>query len=164
MTREQAKERLNVIEFWANGGELYRYNRTLKQWVRYDIGDMDFTSKGETCYIPKDRHFEARKAFALGEKIEYRKEGEKEWRIWERNCAPSWGIEYEYRPKKKEWWKYASEETPILCYVWNNMETYDNNYGLIIKKRLNGPFVTTTGLEWKNAKYIRPSECFQKPE
>jgi len=67
MTKEQTKELLPAITHFANGGNLWVYRD--KKWQKQYNLLMDRTNM-KICNIIEDRHFEARKAFALGEEIE----------------------------------------------------------------------------------------------
>ena len=95
MTKEQLKKWLPEINHWINGGDLYAYGPIDDTWT-LKIGD---TFRTDQIYVIKDRHFEARKAFALGEKVESRYIGKDDWLL---QLFPTWGPYLEYRPKPKE--------------------------------------------------------------
>ncbi len=93
MTKKEAKKWLPEITHWANDGILYVYEHIDNTW---------YIKKGQTfrtnqIYVIKDKHFEARKAFALGEKIEIKTKED-----WVISPKPSWLDNVQYRPKPKE--------------------------------------------------------------
>ncbi len=94
MNRKQAKELLPAIKHFANGGNLWRYNNRLEEWESQTI----IEPLNKESNIIEDKHFEARKAFALGEEIELFKEV----RGWYKCDNPSWIQSVKYRPKPKE--------------------------------------------------------------
>jgi len=106
MDRNQAKELLPAITHFANGGELWSYEGG--RW-NCQVG-VNFNNYSFPINVIQDKHFEARKAHALGEGIEYDNGTEiEEWRI----CyKPYWLKDTKYRPKPKEvyeWQWYFQE-------------------------------------------------------
>ena len=66
MTRQQAKELSPAITHFANGGNLWYDNGLIWNKQEEIYTQSDYHSNN----IIEDKHFEARKAFALGEEIE----------------------------------------------------------------------------------------------
>ncbi|MCD6435991.1 MAG: hypothetical protein J7L15_06340, partial [Clostridiales bacterium] len=101
MTRVNAKRWLPEITHWANGGELYVYDPFDGIWnVK-----LAQTFKTDQTYVIKDKHFEARKAFALGEEVEMYCPSK--WVGWVKTHDNMlWNDDWEYRPKpkSKEWY------------------------------------------------------------
>jgi hypothetical protein len=94
MTRLQCKELQEAFNHFANGGNLWRYNNRLNEWkIQTTIEPVNKESN-----IIEDQHFEARKAYALGEEIEYRISIHYPWSSTNK---PNWTTG-EYRPKPKE--------------------------------------------------------------
>ncbi len=104
MRREQVKKSIQEIEFWANGGNLWKYSKRAKQWVLW-LGDIyDFMQAGKESFVMEDDHFEARKAFALGDPIEVSIQGSD----FISTSCPNWnGVNNTFRPRKcydrEEW-------------------------------------------------------------
>ncbi len=99
MTREQAKLLSPVIKYFADGGNLWCYT-TQREWIK----QSEVLLFQNYANIIEDKHFEARKAFALGEDIEKRaKYQDNSTGKWYTDINPTWNnISYEYRPKPKE--------------------------------------------------------------
>ena len=95
MTRLQCEELLPAIKHFAEGGSL---------WADEELG----WSKQKEVYfneymvenIIEDKHFEARKAFALGGEVECRYKNTNN--PWVMDIRPTWKSDFEYRPKSKE--------------------------------------------------------------
>lgn len=68
MNREQARYNLPAIIHWANGGNLWYYSNG--SWHKHHDNEMGFMSSDRTHCIIEDKHFEARKAHALGKPIQ----------------------------------------------------------------------------------------------
>ena len=105
MNKEECKKLLPAITHFVNGGELWYYSNTDRKWYKQD----NFITQAEGSKIHniiEDKHFEARKAYALGGEIEFRLTCMSSWLYSSKE--PSWN-EYEYRPKEPvyEWqWIY----------------------------------------------------------
>jgi len=129
MTRKQTLELLPIITHFANGGELWYCNTEQGVW---EIQTLLFENSTVACNIMEDKHFEARKAHALGEEIEYLScDGN-----WLTDKTPAWLMD-EYRPKPKE---------PIYEWQWIiNDSCYEKTYG---------PFEITD-------EYFTEEPCFQ---
>jgi len=111
MTKNKVKKLLPALEHFANGGNLWCYNE--KEWFK----QSELYTRSKEGYIDniiEDRHFEARKAHALGEEIESCGGMGERWRLETYNL---WDDEMEYRPKLKE---------PI--YEWQWYEKISDNY------------------------------------
>ena len=80
------------IEAWANGAEVYVYDKIFNTWV--NIKDPDWSA--DELYILKDKHFNARKAFALSKPIECRNKNTE----WGHVTQPGWFCD-EYREIKE---------------------------------------------------------------
>ena len=94
MTIEKAKELLPAIKHFIDGGNLWWYYYAYNEW--YKQRNIFFANY--PCNIIEDKHFEARKAYALCKEIEQRVYGNKEWHTI-RN--PIWNNSDTYRPKLK---------------------------------------------------------------
>jgi len=141
MTKEQAKKWEKEIAFWVNGGNLWGYSSD-GDWFKYTKEGMVF---GGDIYVIEDKHFEARKAFALGEPIEVKC-----------GVTPSWGSHCEYRPKPKEWYSKVSKENPILCWVKGKR---NKTIPASIYKYEDDLFYDTDCYRWEFAEPIKPEEC-----
>ena len=110
MTREEAKELLPAITHFANGGNLWYYTHHNKIWNRQCSVIL---SNLHDQNIIEDKHFEARKAFSLGEEVEYLINGR-----WKMATNISDNPKMTYRPKSKEvyeWqWYYENNGRYIL--------------------------------------------------
>ncbi len=89
MTRKYIKRWLPEITHWANGGTLWYYSKASAKWV-LATGPINWIN--DEIYVIEDEHFEARKAFALGEAIQGRKNSH-----WYRMESPTWDEDYMYR-------------------------------------------------------------------
>ena len=107
MTREEAKELHEAFNHFANGGDLWFYNPDINRWYKQD--NLYDKARPDICNVIEDKHFEARKAFALGEEIEYKREHFDRWHIIK---DASWNDKIQYRPKLKEVyeWQWACRE------------------------------------------------------
>ena len=105
MNRKQAKELLPALTHFANGGNLWYRLNAINEWYKQEV--LYITDTKYIQNIIEDKHFESRKAFALGEEIETRyPEGE-----WYIALTPWFDNFKEYRPKPKEptyEWQYNS--------------------------------------------------------
>ena len=163
MNRENAKRWEKEIAFWGNGGNLWFLSHNNK-WSKYIIVTPMFDTKDQTAFVMEDQHFEARKAFALGEPIEWADKAT-DWTITE---SPTWErILYRPKPKPKpEEWYDNIPEKGILCWVWDEFEEYkianivintvNNEHGLFYKTD------SLMGNSWRNAEPIKPKECYRK--
>ncbi len=95
MTKEQVKKWRPEIIYWVNGGNLWI--RSNENWLKCDNDDLVFE---RDIYVIEDKHFEARKAFALGEPVEVNLtlHGITPWASVE---FPLWDDTHNYRPKTK---------------------------------------------------------------
>ena len=163
MTREQAKRWLKEIEWWGNGGNLWDYDFPKKRWIKWNIEDIYFNSNHPATYIIEDEHFEARKAWALGEPIQYRRKiSDGEWKTMQPgNDEPGWHDDYEYRVKRSEWYRNIPEQG-ILCRVWDTGRMGDRFY--IITEYVGNsrtPFCSNLGVCWEHAVPATPEEIEQ---
>ena len=73
MDREELKKLLPAITHFANGGNLWWYHHEQKAWSKqYKIMTEELDSfPANLINIIEDKHFEARKANALGETVEF---------------------------------------------------------------------------------------------
>jgi len=69
LSREQAEELKEAINFFAHGGELYGMN---DEGVWFSQNEVKINSENPVSNVIYDKHFEARKAFALGLEVEWR--------------------------------------------------------------------------------------------
>ena len=88
MTRTGYQKWEIEIKAWAEGTEVYFYDDMSNNWV--NIKDPDWLE--HSIYVIKDKHFEARKAFALGKPIECRSKSTE----WGQVMIPAWICD-EYR-------------------------------------------------------------------
>ena len=141
MTKEKAGEVSKLLKFWADGGTLWTLSpndRCFK--IKYDMSVSFIESE---VLIMEDAHFEARKAFALGEELECRVIGTSRWLpegafdLWRDNCA--------YRAKPQEWYN-CPENRGIPIMVRNNtsdtwkartFNKYDENFNSRFKDDRN---------------------------
>jgi len=152
MNRKQAEKWLSEITHYINGGNLWRYNSG--RWQM-----MEAPSFTTYQYIIEDKHFEARKAFALGEPIEVDIEIGTGFLV---THNPTWDDLFKYRPKPKEWYNNIPKEG-ILCWVWNNNSINGKTPKVVMKYceqyktfSSNLPMVW-----WHNAEPINPEECWK---
>jgi hypothetical protein len=108
MTSFQCKELLPAITHFANGGNLWYYNG--KKWKQQDHFVIQaYVDKPERIFnIIEDSNFEARKAYALGEEIEYQNPENMLWQKVESNTQvfSDW-INYRPITKKIYEWQYV---------------------------------------------------------
>ena len=109
MNRKQARELLPAIQHFAKGENLWAYDG--KRWFKQT--SIYLTHGYKTSNIIEDRHFEARKHFALGGKIQVL-DADGEWSdIVTETCV--FCKDCEYRPKPKEpvyewqWWYFIPD-------------------------------------------------------
>ncbi len=153
MTREQAKRWQPEIIYWANDGNLWWYDKS--KWIKYDENkNLSFQELNILYYVIEDEHFEARKAFALGEPIEYSISNS--WRKCEK---PLFAENIKYRPKPKEWYNEVSEDNPILCWVKGNRGKI---LPAMVYKYEDELFYDTDSYRWVYAEPIKPEECWKE--
>ena len=114
MNREETRKWFKELEAFAQGEELYTYNEHSKEWYHVVGSGFNLTD----IIVIQDEHFEARKAYALGEDIECRDNGISGWS--KVLSEPFWSKGVSYRPKGAAWEAYATQENPILCWVWTD--------------------------------------------
>jgi len=96
MTRAETIDLQDAFNHFADGGELWFY--ASKEWkIQKEFFHNNFSKHN----IIEDKHFEARKAHALGQPIELSYNG-----IWitleDMSFPPRWDPEWDYRPKQPE--------------------------------------------------------------
>ena len=95
MNKEVIKKYIAEFNYWLNGGEVFAH--TDMGWI--NINDSKWNWEDDIPYVIKDKHFEARKAYALGEEIEYKCYNTNY--KWEPIKDPQFIYEAEYRTKPK---------------------------------------------------------------
>ena len=122
MTREQAKELLPAITHFANGGELVSC-RTDEEW--FEQSQVYINTEHLYCSnIIEDKHFEARKAFALGEEVEQMKWDTCNWGEFEQFHENG---KYRVKPKEVyEWQWYYKRETDEFIRLTYTFSTEQN--------------------------------------
>jgi len=153
MNREQTKQWLPEIIAFAEGKTLWLYNN--KTWCIM----KSLTFLIDSIIVIEDKHFEARKAFALGEPIECTCGITTSFK----NCInPSWCDMCTYRPKSKQWYDEVSKERPILCWVWDRGEVKMG--ALVNEYQAHTDYKFVDNLHsnsWENAEPIKPEECWK---
>ena len=130
MTRAEAIELQEAFNHFADGGELWYCNTV--DWLKQTALDTKKTKY--TTNIIEDKHFEARKAHALGKEVDiYYVNGNK----WVTIEHPTWLDNSKYRPKPNdvyEWFwlmklpngyttvGYATEELAAQYKDWEKFE------------------------------------------
>ena len=114
MNITQAKELLPAINHFVNGGWLWYYMPKDKKWYKQDSVDVEFT-KDWICNVIGDKHLQARKAYALGEEVEWLTKpnrGSTYTEDWVNAPFPDWDNDTKYRPKSKKVyeWQYILED------------------------------------------------------
>lgn len=155
MTKEQARKWLPEITHWVNGSNVWWYDKNAKIWYMYRGDELGFNREEKFMYVIEDKHFEARKAHALGEPIEYWNYRTEEW--LEAQSNPSWGEESRYRPKKKEWYDNIPEEG-VLCWCKGGR---DKPYPMVIYKYEDEFFYDSDSYRWLSAVPVKPEECYE---
>ena len=156
MTIERIKKYLPQMIALSEGKTLWGYSGN-KGWFKYKNPLTNFDFKDEIIVI-EDKHFEARKAFALGEPIECLVTSDNQWSD---NSNPMWSHNVKYRPKSKEWYDNIPKEG-ILCWVKGNINKtipvliykYEDEYGLF--------YDIDSYYRWENAIPIKPEECWKE--
>ena len=158
MTRERAKELLKAIEWWSNGGNLW-YCNYHGVWEKINNNcNLEF-SNDSLWYVIEDKHFEARKAHALGKFIEVLREGK-----WFRlKGTPSWGEDYEYREAKLNW--YELEENVGKVVMARDKVSEEWNVGKFqsYTKGEEYPFMIGCG-NWKQARLLTEEDLVKNPK
>ena len=97
MTRADGIKWKKEINFWIDGGDLYKFDRDDNTWKRHTRG-LNFTSVDLAYMVMADEHFESRKEFALGKRIQYKTSNG----VWENIVEPKWYEGELYRVKPKD--------------------------------------------------------------
>ena len=139
MTKEQLKKWLPEITHWVNGGDLYIYNPIDDTWNL----KINKIFRVDQIYVIEDKHFEARKAFALDEDIESRYIGEDDWTL---QLYPVWDLCTEYRPKPKE---------PVYEYQWYDIPHLDEVYELSKEHWIEAEVSNASWIKFEPSKRIR---------
>jgi len=84
MNKELISKWKPEFDAWLEGKEVYRYYKKSPQhgWCKCgNVYPWDYVDVDSTVFVIADKHFEARKAYALGKDIEYRawNEDTKSW-------------------------------------------------------------------------------------
>ena len=101
MTREQAKKLLPAITHFAKGGNLWCVD-TLGQWKKQCVVAI---SNLASQNVIEDKHFEARKAYALGGEVMYfiHFEGKQQW-VVVTDSSDLWCDGVLYNPVENDQW------------------------------------------------------------
>jgi len=132
MTKKQAIELSPAIQHFAKGNDLYYYSRVDEKWYKQDIIIL-FGGVPEIQNIIKDKHFDARQAFALGQPIECRQDNTSvPWDTLHKNQIPLWRDDMQYRPKSTEpvyeWqWAYIEYEDYVMSEYHTEEETSEDH-------------------------------------
>ncbi len=162
MTQENAKKWLPELIHFANGGTLWGYSSN-HQWFKYKNPLVNINFKDEIIII-EDKHFEARKAFALGDPIEW----SDKYTPWTITENPTWKrIQYRAKP---DLWKYSIPEEGILCWI-NEEHTIAKiitGYCGVHTNHVSSFYVANDGDERNHnsthnyAQPIKPNECWSE--
>ena len=148
MNREQAKKWCKEITHWGNGGKLWYYMD--KKWHIYK-GTL-FMLYHKDHYIIDDKHFEARKHFALDGKVGIKVDGD----IVD-IADPTW-VADEYYILAKPTWHSKLKRGSVLCWVSDENNT-DKTMTAIITKYVNDKYSSNVAdITWKYATPILPEE------
>jgi len=153
MTREQAKNNLDVITAFAEGKEILFYLEQEKDW--FIASEIQFTNDLE--YIINDGFAKFKKAEKMGETIEFRRDTGGSWSKWETKLHKEYekdGWKFEYRIKPK-WNPKAGE---IIFVSQNDEPLYRREFICMTKDNkkyvchsLDGDDVS----RWSHAKQIK---------
>lgn len=159
MNQELTKKYFNLLNAWNSGLKLYTYRPHEKKWVKIETIYFDTLDDMSEPIIIADIHFEARKAHALGEKIEI-KDGNGYWVV---SGYPLFSSTSAYRVKKKEWFE-TLDEKPVLCWLWNsNLDT--KIISLVRRYRIGMEYkfeteCNTPSKTYRNAEPVAPKDCW----
>lgn len=155
MNREQAKRWRKEITHWAIGGDLWYYDDELELWHYYKKSIL-FTGTDLYSYIIEDKHFEARKHFALGGRI-----GIKD----SLSCddileitKPAWGAKA-YVILTEPTWHSNLSSGDVVCWVSND-SSLTRNVAYVITSYRDKMYHSSNGIEWKYATPILPEELY----
>jgi len=134
MTREEVQKLSYAITHFAKGGNLWWYNPSSNTWTiqtklwcsRYDMENDGIIN------IIEDKHFEIRKAHALGAPIQCKDKVGK----WDWHDTDAFGVfqdQYEFRIKPKEpvyeWqWIYVNKDGIINNYTTKPYSSYKEGW------------------------------------
>jgi len=152
MTRERAKELLEVIEWWLNGGNLWYCNH-YGIWIKIDDNyDLEF-SNDSLYYVIEDKHFESRKAYALRKPIEYRLENSNTaWNLLK--CENElWLQFYEYRVYRPKWYEIEKNIGKVIMVRDDSYKRWVPRIFMEYKLGDSYPFKTDK-LSWKLGRLI----------
>ena len=141
MTRAETIDLQDAFNHFADGGELWFY--ASKEWkIQKEFFHNNFSKHN----IIEDKHFEARKAHALGQPIELFDKGA--W-ITLKNMSfpPSWEPDWDYRPKQLE---------PEYEWQWIYKTNDHMRYGIT-----EGYYTTRKKLDKGNMRHTTWAEKFE---
>lgn len=111
MTYAEIKKWYAEIKAFTDGGNVYRLDLLDDKWVH----EHSPAFREDQIYVVDNQtHFECRKAFAEGKKIEYKPVGSK---TWDAIDDPKWDLHCKYRVAKPE---------PVYEERWRLIKDYDN--------------------------------------
>ena len=146
MTREQAKKNLEAIAFWAEGGDLWGFDKG--RFTRYGKNaELFFMS---SAYIMEDQFFECRKAMALGDTVQVSSNG----RDWFDKTEKTFYPNLTYRIKKKEWYEKKENVGKVVM-----VRDRDSDEWLVaIFTGYEEHRFKTGDVKWKQARLLTPDE------
>ena len=127
MIKKEVKRLLPEINHWANGGVLYWYDSDDETWRVIENWSLDCLI--DVPVVIEDKHLETRKAYALGEEIQYSINNGKATYI--DTTLPTWDNSCVYRPKPKEpiyeWqWAYLKNGEYLMSEHYTEEEVLEN--------------------------------------
>ena len=150
MNKEVIKKYFKEFTHWVNGGEVYytSIHWTDDTWYKINPTENDSIWEDDfLLYVIKDKHFEARKAHALGEEIEHRNRKSALTLEWTICKNPLWYEFAEYRPKPKkkktivfeEWVIYFTNENIHEIVTTDDIDNYvgTNEYQTVKVQKLS---------------------------
>ena len=162
MTRERAKELLPAIKHWSEGNALWYYRKSVQNWYSYTTEKLSFEDILKTDYIIEDKHFEARKAYALSKPLEYRRFGTTEWKPVTNN--PQWLSSYEYREAKPKWYELKENiGKAIMVREHDDQEWFVHSFKSY-DPCSDYPFHIIPASSWKQARLLTNNEIAKETE
>jgi len=147
MKKENAIEMSKLLKFWGNGGTIWGFSSN-DSWFK--VKDYMDISLSKYVYVIEDKHFEARKAFAEGKRLQYRNSITGTWIILDK---PTWTQKY-YREKPTEWYEHTKNKGIPIMVRNNTLDVWKARTFFEYKRFRENKYQDDSGIHWHYARLM----------